>query len=507
MKQLFRQFLALLLCLGMLVSALPSAHAEESETIQQEAEDISSDELVKEQTGFRQIHYLFNGNLLDGIPTPGCASLTLENSRGIGSLYFIFGIEYGNYTVTDTTTGESHTFGQQGFLHDFLDLEGAFGYVPTCVQVDFANGPVNIFELFAFTPGETPDFVQKWSEPAEDKTDLILFSTHGDDEQLFFAGILPYYAGHLKYQVQVVYLTNHRNRTLVRAHEMLNGLWAVGVRTYPVFGPYPDFRRNTLAETYADFQNLGWSREHMLGFVVEQLRRFNPLVVVGHDFNGEYRHGQHMVYTDLLVDALEISNDPSQYPELAEKYGVWDVPKAYIHLYKQNEILMDWDQPLDSFDGMTAFEVTKYKGFPCHVSQQEDFGFWINYPTAAALPEHDPRAYGLYRSTVGEDVEKNDFFENLTTYAEQDRLAQEAQRQEEEQQEEERRQAEADRLAAEEADRLATEEETTQQETEPLAPPPPDDSHSWIAILCLTAGGAMILSVSAYLIFKKVRRP
>ena len=404
------------------------------------AEDISAKSLITEHGGFRYADGLFDGDTIHPMTFGDGTFLTLEYEEGIGSLYLIFDVEYGPYTVTDNGTGQSHVCGEAGFLHEFIDLEAVFGAVPTSVTLRFENGSGKFNELYAFTAGQVPSFVQQWSAPAEGETDLILFSTHGDDEQLFFAGLLPYYAGELGYQVQVVYLTNHRNLTTERCHEMLNGLWAVGVTAYPVFGPYGDYLTSTCRKAYNVFHYMGIEKEELLGFVVEQLRRFKPLVAVGHDLNGEYGHGMHMLYADLLCQAVEVAKDPEAYPELAEAYGTWDVPKTYLHLYPENEIVMDWDRPLSSFGGMTAFEVTKYKGFACHITQYSDFEWYLfSSSTAAGVPKYNPCQYGLYRSTVGADVQKNDFFENLTTYGEQKRLAEEAAR------------AEAERLAAEEA--------------------------------------------------------
>lgn len=458
---------ALLLCL------LPCSAVLAQE---KEAEDISSLKLVSAHTGFVALASMFDDADDEGYFTKDNAELTLEYAGGIGSLYIAFGKEYGAYTVTDNTTGVSKTFGEAMYIHEFLDLTAAFGTAPTSVTLHFDNGSVGIYELYVFTEGKTPDFVQKWNQPADGKTDLILFSTHGDDEQIFFAGLLPYYAGELGYRVQVVYLTDHRNQTDVRIHEMLNGLWAVGVTTYPVFGSYNDFFVVTKEQAYWSFHNLGWDKEHLVGFVVEQLRRFKPLVVIGHDFNGEYGHGQHMAYADMLASALEVSNDPQKYPETASQYGLWDVPKAYFHLYEENPIIMDWDQPLERFGGMTAFEVTRDLGYPCHESQYWDFAkYIIGYRCAATVAQFNPREYGLYRTTVGLDVEKNDFFENLTTYAEQERIAEEIRQQEEQAKREEEarleaeRQQEEERLKAEQAKReeaLRAKEEQARLEAE-----------------------------------------
>jgi len=203
-----------------------------------------------------------------------------------------------------------------------------------------------------------------------------------------------------------------------RSHEMLDGLWAVGVRHYPVFGPFGDYNSGSLAQALEIYRNKGIRQEDMLSFVVENIRRFRPKAAVGHDLQGEYGHGMHMLYADLLCKAVAVSHDPTQFPESAERYGCWDVPKTYLHLYPENEIWMDWDEPLESFGGMTAFQVTRDLGFPCHVSQQSYYRWYFQWIEAAAdIPEYSPCAYGLYRSTVGPDVCKQDLFENLTTYA------------------------------------------------------------------------------------------
>ncbi|MGN0997952.1 MAG: PIG-L deacetylase family protein [Faecousia sp.] len=410
MIRLLRGSVCVLLCLFL--AAVPEAGAAET------ARDIRGGSLVTAQEGFSNLDGLFDGNTVRAQGYPDHSWLTLESGEGIGSLYLIFDVEYGGYSVTDNGTGATAWFGEQGFLHDFLDLEAAFGAAPVSVTVAFDSGPVRLNELYVFTPGQAPDFVQRWEAPAEGQADLVLFSAHGDDEQLFFAGLLPYYAGELGYQVQVVYLTNHRNLTTERCHEMLDGLWTVGVRNYPVFGAFGDYYSLSLEDAYSMFQNAGVSEEELVGFVTEQLRRFKPMVAVGHDVEGEYGHGQHMLYADVLMKAAALSGDPEQYPESAAGFGVWDVPKTYLHLYPENPVVLDWDRPLERFGGMTAYQVTKHLGYPCHKSQFQDFAWYFTgRETAAQIGKYSPCQYGLYRSTVGPDLKKDDLFENLTAYS------------------------------------------------------------------------------------------
>ncbi len=414
-----KRVLAAAMCLALVLCLLPPRQVSAAP-----AQSISVKEALADHPGFSSTGYLYDGNLTKSKASDGSGSLTFAHEAGIGSIYLIFQFTYGSYTITDLDTGKVYQAGQKGFLHEFVDLEYLFGKAPSAITVSFGRGKVELCEIQLFGSGVVPDTVQRWELPADNRTDLLLFSTHGDDEQLFFAGIIPYYAGALGYNVQVVYLTDHRNKTNTRMHEMLNGLWAVGCRSYPVFGTYEDFMYETIDETYLKFHYQGVSRNDLIEFCTLQLRRFKPKVIVTHDFAGEYKHGQHMVYADCIAAALEISADPQQLPHLAEEYGTWDVPKAYFHLYKENAIVMDWDTPMAELDGLSPFQVTQQKGFPCHKTQQSTWFYdWIygkdgvKITKASQINRYSPCRFGLYRSTVGLDVQKNDFFENVTTYA------------------------------------------------------------------------------------------
>ena len=449
------------LCLMLIFTAAVAVSADENAV----AQDIRKDTAIS-GTGYSGFKFLFDNDIGTYKKSDGNTTIKLENSAGMGSLYLLFNLEYGDYTITDNITGDMITAGQHGFLHEYINLEEAFGYCPTTVTLHFKNGIVRLSEIYVFSSGKAPDYVQMWQPPLEGETDLLLLATHGDDDQLFFAGLFPYYAKDQGYAVQVAYLTDHRNLTYKRTHEILNGLWATGVTAYPVFGDFEDFLIESLNGTYQEYVRLGRTKEEIQEFVVTQLRRFKPMVVVGHDIAGEYGHGMHMVYTDTLLQVLPLAADPTAYPESADKYGTWDVPKTYLHLYNENPIVIDYDQPLDSWDGLTAFQVTQKYGYPCHESQQYTwFTKWINgkgtkITKASEIETYNPSLFGLYRSTVGADTQKNDFMENIVSYAEQ--AQQEAERLEQERLEAERQ--EQERLEAERQEQERLEQERLEQE-------------------------------------------
>ena len=243
-----------------------------------------------------------------------------------------------------------------------------------------------------------PDFVQVWLPPCEE-ADILLFPTHGDDEHLFFGGTMPYYAGEKGKKVQICYMTNHWNEQ-PRPHEQLDGLWTVGVRNYPVMSPFNDVY---VADLDAAQSRYG---ADFMRYQIEMLRRFRPLVVIGHDINGEYGHGAHMLAGRTLLKSVERAADPEYDAPSAEKYGVWEAQKLYLHLYSENKIVMDWDKSLEAFGGRTAFEVAE-DGYRQHLSQQH-WAFHV-YPRSSGNSCYD---FGLARTTVGEDILKNDFLEN-----------------------------------------------------------------------------------------------
>ncbi|MBR0131067.1 MAG: PIG-L family deacetylase [Firmicutes bacterium] len=386
--------------------------------------------------------------------------VTLTAENGIVSVYVEFDrLPAGSWTIRDPESGKSADCGGNEFLHDFADVQALLGTAPKTLELSFAQGAY-ISEIYGFS-GQTPEWVQRW-EPELEEADLMLLTTHSDDEQLFFAGVLPYYAIERGYKVQVVYFIQHfsrgNSRDHTRPHEQLDGLWTVGIRNYPHISEFPDIyaegkdREAVLGKILANFAPYGYDYEDFLGYSVEMLRRFKPLVVVDHDLNGEYGHGAHVLNTATMCDAIELADDPSSYPESAEKYGLWKPEKLYLHLYDEDPIVMDWDTPYESMGGKTPFQMTQ-EGFRCHKSQHWTWFYkWI-YGTSGApitkatqIKTYSPCNYGLWYSSVGKDVRGGDFFENVMSYAE--------------------KKAEAERIAAEEAARKAAEEEAARKKAE-----------------------------------------
>ena len=305
--------------------------------------------------------------------------------------------------------GQSVSGGEQEFLHEFIRLPVPSADCRICLSEEAAG---EISGIAAFTPGQLPDWVQIWSPPW-DRAELLLFPTHSDDEFVFFGGLIPLYAAERGLRVQVVYMTSNYGSYSWhhRCHEKLDGLWHAGIRNYPVSNPVKDlpFKNRWIAAAY-------YGEDSFIQFQAEQIRRFRPLVIVDHAERGEYGHSVHIFNTLSMEQAVSLAADPAYDPESAETWGVWDTPKLYLHLYGEEETqtVLDFEFPLAAFGGKSAFTVAQ-EAFALHKSQQQ-WGFRVYGDDS----EHDCHRYGLFRSLVGEDTEKNDLFEHLTLPASAD---------------------------------------------------------------------------------------
>ena len=258
-----------------------------------------------------------------------------------------------------------------------------------------------IDELQVFGPGDKPRSAHSWARL--DKADLMLITCHPDDELLWFGGLLPTYAGERGLRVQTVTVVPS---TPQRRLELLDGLWHCGVTAYPVFLDMRDASTKSLSAQYTR-----WRRNTLYGRVTAAIRQYRPEVVVTHDLSGEYGHGGHRATADAVTRSLKLAADPGEFPTSAKTYGAWQVKKCYVHLYGKGELLLDWHQPLNAFDGRDGLRVATealafHKSQTAHGWAMEDGG------------RMDNALFGLYYSAVGDDETRTDLMEHIEIAAE-----------------------------------------------------------------------------------------
>lgn len=337
-------------------------------------------------------------------------ALTASKDQPIYGLYVCFGDKVTPWKVEAKHQGQWEIVYQSSaeYAHQYVPLDGE---TEVRVLPDSTKQTVlTIGEIFAFGEGEVPSYVQQW-EPTCEKADLLVISAHPDDEILFFGGAIPYYAAEQQMNVVVAYMTCG---TMERRSELLNGLWEMGLRNYPVIGDFWDKYSKKLDTAYEN-----WGKTKTLKYVTELYRKYKPEVVLTHDVNGEYGHGAHRVCADAAQKCIAYASDAQKYSDTAALYGTWQVKKLYLHLYDQNVIEMDWDQPLEAFGGQTGYEVA-VAGYGWHESQHEagqknkDTGKFEVFVVEPRESDYSCYRFGLAYTAVGLDTVGNDFFENIS---------------------------------------------------------------------------------------------
>lgn len=279
-----------------------------------------------------------------------------------------------------------------GITHLFPIVDGA-----CYAELELTGAGQKICRVSVYSKGDLPDNVLNF-DPPWDKCDLMVVSTHEDDEFIYFGGIIPYYNSVRNKKVEVVYMADCGR---LRRGEALNGLWTAGEKNYPDFINLKDKRVKTIKEGV----ELWGGKDAILSKLVQRIRRYKPEVILTHDLDGEYGHNQHKITANAMKMAIEAAADPAQYPDSYAEYGAWQVKKLYLHLYSEDVIDFDWDAPYEELGDRTPLEVAK-AGYAKHVSQQK-------YYQVEDGGKYDNSLFGLAYSTVGEDTRHDDLFENI----------------------------------------------------------------------------------------------
>ncbi len=343
------------------------------------------------------------------------AFVEIRSKEEVHGLYLCFHTIPESYVIQVREEGGDWRTAAEGnplFAHAYFDIPAARELRVLSTEEGMPQ-VMGLNELFLFGEGETPDWVQRW-EPPEEKADILFAMCHPDDELIFLGGAIPTYDTERGKRVVVAYLTYADK---VRRSEALNGLWTMGVRNYPDFGPFADAYTTKLANAYrkVDEQN---GEEKVLSWAVELFRKYRPEVAVTHDLDGEYGHGQHKMTADALTKAWAVSGDPEAFPESAAAWGAWQPRKLYVHLYgpKAERTQLNWDVPLASFGGTTGMDlaVEAYKKHRTQMSLTIEVGGQTRKLSVRGTGKIFPNtSFGLYGTTVGPDEEHTDFLEHI----------------------------------------------------------------------------------------------
>mgnify|MGYP002624304198 CR=1 FL=1 len=228
----------------------------------------------------------------------------------------------------------------------------------------------------------------------------MVIAMHPDDDVLFLGAIVPIYGAEGGRNGTIVYATLSSRP---RREEAINGAWTMGLRIAPQFGPFQD-----ISKEEPDTNASRFNSNRLIRYLVRVLRTYRPEVVFSHDLNGEYGHWQHKRLARAVFATVPLAADESFDPESTAAYGVWRVKKLYLHLYPEQQIVLDVDQPLSAFGGKTAVDVSK-EAYLRHASQLST-KHAVRNTGVYSLAD-----FGLAYSIVGADTPGvNDPFEHVS---------------------------------------------------------------------------------------------
>ena len=329
--------------------------------------------------------------------------MSAPEGTAIAGVYICFGNMPPSWEVQVSDDGQDWFKAVEGdtrFLHSYVALPEPSRHVRVIITSE-KKYTLRVNEIYALSEGELPDWVQVW-QPTHEKADIMFISTHPDDELIFFGGAIPTYAVEQGRRVVVAYFSSSNT---TRSSELLNGLWHMGVRNYPVIGTFRDSKAKNVTEAY---KNAG-GKKAVNEWIVGLYRQYQPEVVVTQDVDGEYGHTQHKVVSEAAYNGIALAANEDEFTDLTVAYGTWEVKKFYRHLWPEQQIVFDWDVPLESMNGYTGIELAD-EAFRIYHKTQASSG----YNVLETGVQYDNRVFGLVYSTVGDDVEHNDFLENIT---------------------------------------------------------------------------------------------
>ena len=301
----------------------------------------------------------------------------------------------------DAATGEWRTVyaTEEAFYNQYIPLPEGYAAI-RLVNTDKEGYEMKVSELHVLGQGEVPGWVQRWKD-FEGKADLVLLITDPGDEYLFFGGLLPTYIA----QGKEIMLCECVNTIAAYKSQLLDGAWMCGLRNYPYMAY---FRPNMSTTLQGQYDN--WSEVQFVRHVSRIMRMYKPDVLVTHSKNGEGIDGGHRVCADAAIRSLTTAMD--------EKYDVgygyanwgnWKVKKLYLHLYGDQETILDYDTPLDYYGGRTAREMAE-EAYALQDYQRKSLkGRNLTFGEGVC----DGSAFGLAYSQVGEDTGAGDLFEHL----------------------------------------------------------------------------------------------
>lgn len=327
--------------------------------------------------------------------------LVITSKDPVYGIYLCFRSMPESYEVF--ADGEKIADGDPEIYHVFFSLNGAKEI--RVRAADEGKTVMGFNEVYAFSEGAVPAWVQQWEKTPE-QSDILFFIAHPDEEVLYLGGAIPLYAVEKERTVTVASLTTVNT---TKRSELLNSLWSMGYRNYPVLGTFQDKKSNNISGAYRGVDKKN-GEEKVRSWVTEVIRRCKPQVIVAPDIEGEGSNGQRMMLADACQKCFDTAADAGVYPESAEKYGTWQPKKLYLHLYEKKQIVFDWNTPMEKLNGQTGMNLAMYAFL--YYKTLVDVKSTLSVTGTGT--KYANNTFGLYSSLVGDDDDpKGGFLQHI----------------------------------------------------------------------------------------------
>lgn len=278
-------------------------------------------------------------------------------------------------------------------------------------------------------------------DPYPDRADMMIVVAHPDDESTF-GGLIPHYAVCQNKSLVFVCLTSgewgnglphHSSATdapdysyddsdyprfekipadalypcYYREGELARALFTMGVRTRPIMPRFKDMSGVQPWGSPDPAFKLWGGQDKAVGFVVEQIRRFKPDIIVSMAANGFNGNPLHAAASRTAVLASELAGDETQFTDSLKKYPAWAPRKVYLHAHpsEQHARVHGHSWELNCGGQFGKARVLAGRGNVMHESQE-------------MKEECEPSTnFVLVQTNVGPDViNQDDLFENVTAH-------------------------------------------------------------------------------------------
>jgi mycothiol S-conjugate amidase len=201
----------------------------------------------------------------------------------------------------------------------------------------------------------------------------------------------------------------------VRAAELLCAAGILGIRKVAFLG-------------FLDGRLVTTPRPLLVEKAVEQIRWIRPQVLIGFGPEGISRHPDHIVMSEVALEAFDAAADPSRFPhQLVQGIAPWAPLKLY-QFEIAREILTEWNVPLagvpreelTTFVDTSSYVEKKVEAFACHRTQARDSERILSREGYREFARRETYVLAKSRLPRGR-LPENDLFEGIPAGEEGDR--------------------------------------------------------------------------------------